>query len=204
VTSSDPTHDPRAAFSWSIAQRPCAGEQVSGDAGIAWVSDRHLLMAVVDGLGHGEPAHEVAQVAQSWLTQHGSPDLEVTMRGLHEALRGTRGAAATLACLDAETHRGASLGVGNVALQILRAAGGRFPSADGILGQSMRTPRLNRFELGQDDVLLIYSDGVNTEFGLEDYPQARYLGAEAVARTVIRRYAQLLDDATCLAVRRPR
>jgi hypothetical protein len=171
---------------------------------VARVSDRYLLLAVIDGLGHGEPAHEVAKVAEDWLAEHASPDLESTLRGLHEALRGSRGAAGTLVCLDAETYRGTSLGIGNVALHILRSGNGRFPSADGILGQSFRTPRLNRFELGEDDMLLIYSDGVNTEFGLDDYPQARYLGAEAVARTVIRRYAQLLDDATCLAVRRPR
>jgi serine/threonine protein phosphatase PrpC len=187
---------------WSIAQRNCSGERVSGDAALAIPRGDNLFLALIDGHGHGELANEVAVAAATWLEQNWTEDLEATFHGLHAALRGGRGAAASLALVEGRSGRGVGAGVGNV---VTRTLGQReslwLTSSDGVLGQSFRTPQVRPFALQEQHVLLMYSDGVSSGFSFEDYPQVSYLGPVAIARTVIRRFARVFDDATCIAVR---
>ena len=44
---------PRPDFEAAQFLRPCAGEFLSGDAALVAETDHGLLLAIVDGLGHG-------------------------------------------------------------------------------------------------------------------------------------------------------
>ena len=77
----------------------------------------------------------------------------------------------------------------------------RMASMAGNLGHQIRTPQLQHHKLEEEDVVVMYSDGIKDRFDEEDYPQIRYQGAETIARAVVDRFSKPHDDATCLALR---
>ena len=100
---------------WSFSHEsvPCQGETANGDAVVVRHEGDRVLLAVVDGLGHGPGAADIAAEARRYLQELPfGPSVRAVFDGLHERLRGTRGAAATV-CLVRGAHvEGA--GVGNV------------------------------------------------------------------------------------------
>src|SRR5947199_391590 len=84
-------------------------------AGDLWAVDWHAdtcRIAVVDGLGHGPAAAAAALAAREVLAAH--PDLapEPALRLLHQALRGTRGAAISIAQIETAANQLIYAGVG--------------------------------------------------------------------------------------------
>lgn len=102
-----------------------AGEDVCGDD-LGWQSrpDRFCLL-MADGLGHGLHAHEAARAAVREFQRAAEQAPPDVVRGIHEALRPTRGAA--VACLALEVARGVAryCGLGNISGAIGLAGGGR-------------------------------------------------------------------------------
>ena len=83
----------------SHVSKPKIGESVNGDAVVVRDEGDVVLLAVIDGLGHGPIAAEAAQVAVATLaTQSLKEPMIDVVKTLHDKLRGTRGVAATL-CL---------------------------------------------------------------------------------------------------------
>ena len=182
--------------------RPKVGYRQAGDAVVIVAYGGKLLAGIVDVLGHGPEAHDVAIQAQRFLDSGLEPvDPINLLRGLHDALRGTRGAAAGLAVLDADEGLVRYAGVGNTAIRRFGTVGDRLVSVDGIVGGTMRTPREQRMRLSPRDILVMYSDGVRDHFELSDHPELLLGNAEKIARSVIRRFGKEHDDAACIAVR---
>ena len=56
---------------WGVAARPIAGEAVSGDLHLVKPFDHGVLLAAVDGVGHGDEATSAARAAVGILEGHG-------------------------------------------------------------------------------------------------------------------------------------
>src|SRR5690606_20338267 len=116
--------------------RPLSGESRNGDAIVVRRESDATLLAVVDGLGHGAGASDVSNTASTHLQQVDltAPIADI-MLSLHEALAGTRGAAATIVLLTKERFKACA--VGNVEL---RSCGATLPFrlTAGILGKQMK------------------------------------------------------------------
>jgi phosphoserine phosphatase RsbX len=182
--------------------RPRVGYHHAGDAVVIAAHGGKLLAGIVDVLGHGPEAHEVAMIAQRFLDNGLEPgDPLELLRSLHGALRGTRGAVAGLAVLDVAEGLVRYVGVGNTAIRRFGTMAERLVSVDGIVGGAMRTPRQQQMRLSPRDIVVMYSDGVRDHFELRDYPELLLGDAEKIARTVIRRFAKEHDDAACIALR---
>jgi len=181
--------------------RPCLGERVSGDAVVIRPLETGLFAAIVDVLGHGPDAHELAVDIDSYLSQYGSDDIPGLMKRLHQHLKGSRGAAVGLCSIDAETGRVVYAGTGNTVLRRFGLADTRLVSQDGVLGQNMRTPRPQTLQLDVGDLLVLYTDGVKDRFTSDDYPALFHHAPKDVARTIVERFGKDHDDAACIAVR---
>lgn len=186
---------------YASVARPCFGELVSGDAAIVQSGDGTLFLAMVDVLGHGPRAYELAVQMRSFLETEWQEDVVDTMMRLHEKLKGSIGAAAGLASLDLASGRLSYTGVGNTVVRKFGDGSIRLPSTDGVIGSRMRSPRVQQLQLGQEEVLVFYTDGIKDRFEMSDYPQLIYESARSVARKIVRTFGKQFDDATCLVVR---
>jgi anti-sigma regulatory factor (Ser/Thr protein kinase) len=203
VPSRRPEADSRGV-DHAVYGRPCIGERVSGDFGLVIEREGLLFLAIADIVGHGPEAHVVAVEARRYLVGSWTPDLTETVTRLHEELKGGRGAAVGLATLEIASGEVRYVGVGNTVIRRLGSQEARLFSADGNIGETLRTPREQSLRLAKDDVLALYTDGLRTNFEVDDYPQLRYERAAAIAKTLVSRFGRSYDDATCLVVRYPR
>ena len=181
--------------------QPYPGHHVSGDCAVVKGVADGLFLGIVDVLGHGPEAHDLAAPIEEFLEEHGSNQPALLLNKLDGFLRGSRGAAAGLAFLEAASGNLQYAGIGNTVIRKFGNSEIRLVSRDGIVGQNMRTPRLERMTLSRGDVLVMYSDGVREHFALRDYPQLLSDTACTITAQVVRRFGKGHDDACCIAVR---
>jgi hypothetical protein len=193
--------DARRSLSYEIstAGRPIDGETVSGDMGRVFEErGGGRLVALADGLGHGEAAALAAARFCEVVERRLSESLESILQAAAADLAGTRGAAGAL--LRLLPHgRLEFAGVGNVGLM----ARTLFPvsafSTAGILGRRIRTVRTFEASLSVGDDLILYTDGVSLRSDLDGLPWGA--SAIAIARAIVRDHGKPTDDATCMVVR---
>jgi phosphoserine phosphatase RsbX len=167
---------------------PAVGQTRSGDTYVVREAGDVTLVAVIDVLGHGPHAADVADRAQEHL---GSVELTLdagrVMQSLHQALRGTRGAAAMLCLLQGTSLSGC--GVGNVEL---RAQGSQVPIFlnPGIIGQNVRQMRVFGAELRVGSRLILFSDGISSRLDLE---RVRHLTPRDACRSIFGQYRKSAD-----------
>ena len=51
------------------------------------------------------------------------------------------------------------------------------------------------------DVIVMHSDGISSQFDIDDYPQILKHDARTIARNLIEKFAKNEDDAICLVIR---
>ena len=184
--------------------RPFPGENVSGDRHVAASAARGLTIAVIDGLGHGPEAASAAGRAAEVVEGHPGAQPEELVRRCHEALQGTRGAAITIASIDAESEELVWLGVGNVQATVLQPEladhRGRewVPLRGGVVGYLLPALRTGRVPLQRGDVLVLATDGVRPVFG--GWPAPNQAPA-AVAERILDEQGRDSDDALVLVAR---
>jgi hypothetical protein len=159
-----------------------------------------VFMALVDVLGHGRKAAEVALAAIRILKQVASPEVGPVLVGLDQALHGTLGAAAVIAFAD-ESGAVRFTGVGNVVIRRAGLSDQAFTLPDGIVGVRPRTPRVTHINLAPSELLLLYSDGVPQRFPIPPDSQLFGLSTANLARRVVLDHGRYYDDAACVALR---
>jgi anti-sigma regulatory factor (Ser/Thr protein kinase) len=189
------------ALDVAFVNRPCRGELVSGDAVSITRVEGHVLLAVVDGLGHGRDANTAAKAVTRFLRKDGDADLAHVMGRLNERLRGTVGAAVSLCTIDLESAAIRYLAVGNTVLRIEGERSRRIGAVAGTVGTQLAKIRVESAHLAAGEVLVIHTDGISDRAGLEDYPQMRYQPVSTVAETLVTRFGKHHDDATALVAR---
>jgi len=183
----------RARVSYISLPKP--GERENGDAVVVRQQDgdSRTMLAVIDALGHGPGAAEVSLIAIERLARLSveAPVLDV-MQDLHRALRGTRGAAATVCMVSGSRVEGCA--VGNVHLL---CADCEVPLvlSPGILGHQVARFRVAHAELKPGARLALVSDGISLRFRLEEL---RHLDVAQTCEFIVRRYRRQEDDATIL------
>jgi phosphoserine phosphatase RsbX len=181
----------RLATAWLT--RPRQGEHANGDAVLVRSEQGHTLLAVVDALGHGPVAADVAGQALQGLEGVPLPShVESLVAVLHRALKGSRGAAAMVLLFDGRTvHCG---GMGNVELRTLGTRVPVFPTP-GILGQPGRKVHPREASLAPGDRLVLFTDGLSSRL---DASITQGLAPAAACALLMERYGRHTDDATVL------
>lgn len=174
-----------------------------GDRAVVRCNGADALLAVIDGIGHGEQAAAAAQIAQDVIARGTdlSP-IELTQR-CHEALRYTRGAVLSIARLDSRRASLSWLGVGNVRGLVLHACGRparhELLLRGGVVG-SGQLPTLQAAAIPWQplDTLIFATDGIRPQFA-----EALSVGgkAQALADTILAQHCCGNDDAVVLVAR---
>lgn len=188
---------------WGIAARPIPGEVTSGDQHLVVVLPDRALIAVLDGLGHGEEAAEASHRAIEVLEQDPEAPVDTLMRRCHEALVGTRGATVTLVSWQHEPSAITWLAVGNVeAFRVNRESGHResIMNRPGVVGDRLPTLRASSVNLGPDDLLVLATDGIRSAFS-EKLTRLGEGGPQEIADFLLEEFARGTDDALVLVAR---
>jgi phosphoserine phosphatase RsbX len=191
----------------AVLGRACEGEDVSGDQAAFVRTEDGLLLAVVDGLGHGPLAREAADRAVEAFRRHASSGLASILTACHEALLETRGAVMTVVRIDEAGGRLEHAGVGDVAARVVAPSGSRSRSFGatvfvlGSPGMGKRTARVQVGPFAPGSALLQFTDGLVSRTGLDDALDLLREPPVAIAEHLLGRFARADDDALVVVVR---
>ncbi len=189
---------------WGVAGAALSGQVVSGDRFVVAGFPDGALVAVVDGLGHGEQAAAASEIAAATLAAHASEPVIALTRRCHDALHSTRGVVLTLASLNGPENTMTWLGVGNIEGVLLRVAARSARDAErvmlrgGVVGYQLPPLHASALSLMRGDTLILATDGIKSTFAdnltLADPPQQ-------IADHILVRCNKHMDDALVLVVR---
>jgi phosphoserine phosphatase RsbX len=180
------------------------GEGRSGDLAVFAPSARGGLLAVIDGLGHGDAAADASDAAAEVIKAHADDEPQRLLERCHEELRRTRGAVMTLAWFDLDAGTMSWTGVGNVEARLIRAGDGPNARHDspvvlgGVVGYNLPQARLGTVHLDPGDAVVIATDGVAADYSVSLEPG---ISAQELADRVLKRHGKGTDDALAAAVR---
>jgi negative regulator of sigma-B (phosphoserine phosphatase) len=189
---------------WAVATRCRRGEATIGDLAVLASLPEGALVAAIDGVGHGGEAARAARKAGEVVRKRPSQDLVLVAQRCHTALRGTRGAAITLAFISSLRGAMTWLGVGNVEGRVLSGdPAERRPKASlalgsGVAGHELPRVRTTTLDLRAGDVVILATDGVRDAFG----DSLDISGStQAIADRVLATHWRPTDDALVVALR---
>jgi phosphoserine phosphatase RsbX len=192
---------PAALFDHAVASRAHGGAAVSGDHHIVLRLDRGVLVAVVDGLGHGRDAEVAARLAIETIQADPNPEITGLVQRCHAVLNRSRGVVMSIASLDAERQTMTWLGVGNVEGVLIRPGIAKRESIlmrGGIVGHRLPPLRTATLPLSAGDLIMLATDGIREGFAEHLRPDAPL---QEIAERVLDRYGRANDDALVLAGR---
>ena len=194
----------RAAIEWGIASRCASGEAKSGDVGIVTLVSEGALVAGIDGIGHGREATRAAHRAADVVRDSAGLDLVKLVGRCHDVLRGTRGAAISLAFVSRARSEVTWVGVGNVEGRVLSGD----PSATrpkaalmlarGVPGHDLPVARTTTLAVRPGDVLVLATDGIRAAFA----DSLNISGtAQAISDRILAEHWKRPDDALVVSAR---
>jgi phosphoserine phosphatase RsbX len=187
---------------WGCAGTAYGGGTESGDRGVVVPFPGGLLVAVIDGLGHGVEAKAAALKAEGMLLAAPYAPVDELMRRCHEELKGTRGAVISLASFDAATDTMTWLGVGNVEALLVRGEHGGAAEAvamrGGTVGYMLPPLHPRSLRVNPGDTLALATDGVRHGFKAE-IMSARE--PQHIADEILRVWGKTSDDSYVIVAR---
>lgn len=194
----------RAGPEWDVgvATRAMKFAKENGDSFVIQRQGGELLVALIDGLGHGEQAQIAAGAARQYVETHTGLSLSEIFFGAGRACMGTRGVVMTVARFVSPEQL--SFGaVGNIEA---RACGVTnrppFFVTRGILGSGEVRVRVQKIEWNPEWLFVLHSDGLRTRWQWNDFPGLGEKPAAIIAATLLAELSTGADDATALVVKR--
>jgi anti-sigma regulatory factor (Ser/Thr protein kinase) len=160
--------------------RALPGERTSGDGALFRRRSDRLVLGVVDGLGHGQPAASAQAIARS------------------------RGVVASFAHLDRASGLLHHAAVGNIDAHLYAPrVQRRLASQSGVIGLAGQSPtiRAERVAIAPGEILVLFTDGLSTKATLADEPALLHQPPIVIAHRLFERFARDNDDALVLVVR---
>jgi phosphoserine phosphatase RsbX len=153
---------------WSTASAAMPGESESGDLHLACATPNGMLVAVLDGLGHGSEAAAAARAAVGTLERYAYEPVIALLGRCHETLKSTRGVTMSLATFNARYGTMTWIGVGNVEGFLLRADP-QLPNEQlllrsGVVGSHLPLLQAAVIPVSPGDTLLFATDGIASDF----------------------------------------
>lgn len=153
-----------------MAKIALPGQVESGDQHLVTCNQTGILIAAIDGLGHGEEAAQAANTALDLLKQGSNEPIISLVEHCHENLRSTRGVVMSLASIDTAHGLMTWLGVGNVQGVLMRAdtkkANGKetLLLRGGVVGSQLPPLQATILQIARGDTVYFSTDGVHSHF----------------------------------------
>ncbi|MDR5657845.1 SpoIIE family protein phosphatase [Halodesulfurarchaeum sp. HSR-GB] len=182
------------------ATRPISKGVPNGDSYICKTWNDTTLVGVIDGLGHGPPAHQASTAAREYVESNAEKSLETVFRGTDRACRGTRGVVMALAKFDWTAETITFANVGNIKVRVAGPEWTRFIVRRGVIGGNNPGASVVTRDWDPSHTLVMFSDGVATGWEWQDIQQGGQETASTIANRLLEQYGKSDDDATALVV----
>ena len=189
---------------YGVAKYVLPGQGESGGHHLVCCNQRGVLIAVIDGIGHGEEAANASKTAGALLKSLADEPIISLVERCHEKLRGTRGIVLSLAFIEPEHGMMTWLGVGNVQGVLMRCNAKRGNGKEslllrgGVVGSQLPTLQATVLQIERGDTLFFATDGVRNDFSeslsAKENPQR-------AADRILEQYRSGNDDALVLITR---
>jgi phosphoserine phosphatase RsbX len=189
---------------YGVAKSILPGQSESGDRHLVCCGGEGILIAAIDGIGHGEEAANAAEAAISILKARPEEPIISLVESCHQSLRSTRGVVLSLASVDPKHGMMTWLGVGNVQGVLMRAGAQKGSVEEvlllrgGVVGSQLPALQAAVLPIRKGDTLVFVTDGIRGEFveGLSalESPQR-------AADKILKQHGRGDDDALVLVVR---
>jgi len=189
---------------YGVAKYVLPGQGESGDHHLVCCNRNGILIAAIDGIGHGEEAANAARTAAALLRSSPDEPILSLVEHCHEKLRATRGVVLSLACIDPENGMMTWLGVGNVQGVLMRAEAKQGTVQEslllraGVVGSQLPALQATVLPIVRGDTLFFATDGVRGDFS--SALSARENPQRAADR-ILNQYRSGNDDALVLVSR---
>lgn len=189
---------------YGVAKLVLPGQRESGDHYLLHCGQNGVLIAAVDGIGHGEEAANAAKVAVSLLKAWINEPIIALVEQCHEKLRPTRGVVISLASIDPTHGMMTWLGVGNVQGVLVRTDPKKGNVQEvlllraGVIGSQLPPLQAAVLPITQGDTLFFATDGVRSDFA-ESLSSRE--NPQRAADRILKEYGNGNDDALVLVSR---
>lgn len=195
---------------WGVAHVVLPGQKESGDYYLVKPHDQGILVAVVDGLGHGEEAAAASRKAVQVLDSYVQEPLIQLIRRCHSELQGTRGVVMSVVYIRAFDETMTWLAVGNVETVLFRSdfrssrQYERVIMRSGVVGHNLPPLIATILPLNQGDTIVFTTDGIKEGYvGEQISSDSQLIGkgvwtaSGSVAEMVASQPPQVLADRIC-------
>jgi hypothetical protein len=189
---------------YGLAKFALPGQGQSGDQHLVTCNQRGVLIAAIDGLGHGEEAAHAANAAISILRAGTDEPIISLVEHCHEKLRSTRGIVMSLASIDAAHGLMTWLGIGNVQGVLMRADTKKGNAMEnlllrgGVVGSQLPPLQATILQIARGDTVYFVTDGVDSHFVQSLTPLEN---PQRAADRILEHFRSGNDDALALVVR---
>lgn len=187
-----------------VAGLALPGQSTSGDRHIFEPFSGGVLLAAVDGLGHGNEAATAAEKACAILRAHAAEPVIALAERCHCSLRSTRGVVMSLAAFDIVHNLLTWLGIGNVQ-GVLRRFGLPVDGTEeslllraGVVGSQLPPLRASVLPVAHGDTLILATDGVQSGFARGFAPA---VAPQRAAQGILDGFSKGTDDALVIVAR---
>lgn len=196
-----PRTDRRPDLRFGVSQHSLHDDPACGDVWHLAFNGSNISALIVDGLGHGEDAERAGRAGEKAfaLTPFAAPVL--LMEDLHREMIGSRGGAVAFAQFHGERNSLTFAGVGNIGASLIAADKSRgLASHPGIVGGQYRKAQPFDYAHVNGHLLIMYSDGLQSRWNLQDYPGLVHRHPAVIASILHRDFCRGRDDVTVLVV----
>ena len=192
--------NPDGSVIYGAALRTLTGEKECGDGFLFHSTDNHVLIALIDGLGHGSHAHAAAEAAIEYLKEFADQPIEPMLQKTHGEMRSNRGAVAFVGKINLSSKVMECASIGNIGFKLnVKSEKKQYMlPVPGVIGHTLKRIVVNDIELADGDEIILHSDGISSRFKPEEL--------EAVdpaerATEIVNRFGYDHDDASVLIVK---
>lgn len=189
---------------WIIAGKTLArqGSHLNGD-GFTWIEkEDFILIAVIDGLGHGYNAHLAAKLSIQFINKNYYFTPIRLMEQLHKELSKTVGAQVMIMKINKIESCAEYVSVGNIrGFHIRRHNALSLLTKDGIVGRHLPNLQSQTFFLTETSSIIIHTDGISRAWlsRVKTVNIYRY-GAHNLVNDLIKLYRKKADDCTVVII----
>ena len=191
---------PSQKMKFSVMAKPKCGETVSGDAYFIKETESFVFFGMIDVLGHGDDAHELALQANELLEINYTKPLLDIIQICHRELRHTRKLAMAVCKVIFKSKKLKHISIGNIKTRILGSTEMSRPFCfNGTVGVAMENISIREYPYTEGCTIIMFTDGISEKFQisremLDGTPQD-------IASYIFDNYSMDYDDATVLVGR---